>query len=319
VTEIADHPQPTSVSVESEPKDPNRALEAAQRKLPRRRFVDDMPDKGLFLLVAVLGFGAILWLKSHNQQSGPKLGLSSDQIALLAVALMLAYGLLAMQITQVRIRPDRLGDNFYYLGFIFTLASLSAALMQFRGGVKVDDLVASFGIALVTTIVGIVGRVVFLQMRSELDDVEEAVRRDLASTASELKAQLGATIREFEVFRTTLLQSMTETQQECAATAKKQIQALGAFEKELNKLNEQSFDANRRHTSSMEEATNSLSRSVKTIGDRAANMSLPNERLNEQMTEFAVSLEALLKRLGNVIEDVALRASKRRRFWFFGS
>jgi methyl-accepting chemotaxis protein len=316
---MADHLQPPSDMMGPAPSGPARVLDSAQRKLPRRRFVDDMPDKGLFLLVAVIGFGAILWLKTHNVGSGAIIRLSSDHIALLAVALMLIYGLFAMQITQVRIRPDRLGDNFYYLGFIFTLASLSAALMQFRGGVKVDDLVGSFGIALVTTIVGIVGRVVFLQMRSELDDVEEAVRRDLAATASELKAQLGSTIREFEVFRTTLLQSMTETQQECAKTAKNQIDALSTFEKELKRFSDQSFDSNRRHTSSMEKATTSLSHSVKTISDRAAGMSLPNERLSEQMREFSVSLEALLKRLGNVIEDVALRANRRRRFWFFGS
>ncbi len=319
MSEIADHSQPASTSIDPALADPVKTLEAARRRLPRRRFVDDMPDKGLFLIVALLGFAAILWLKTHKFGSEATIDLRSDQISLFAVALMLVYGLIAMQITQVRLRPDRLGDNFYYLGFIFTLASLSAALVQFSGGVKVDDLVASFGIALWTTITGIVGRVVFLQMRSELDDVEEAVRRDLATTASELKAQLGTTIREFEVFRTTLLQSMTETQQECIATAKKQVEALGTFEKELKKFGDDSLDANRRQTTSMEEATNSLSRSVKTISDRAAGMSLPNERLNEQLGEFAVSLEALLKRLGNVIEDVAHRANRRRRFWFFGS
>lgn len=319
MAEIADHPQPASSSIEPSLADPAKAVDAAQRRLPRRKFVDDMPDKGLFLFVAILGFGSILWLKTHRFGGDSAFDLKSDQISLLAVGLMLVYGLLAMQITQVRLRPDRLGDNFYYLGFIFTLASLSAALVQFRGGVKVDDLVASFGIALWTTITGIVGRVVFLQMRSELDDVEEAVRRDIAATASDLKAQLGTTIREFEVFRTTLLQSMTETQQECIATAKKQVEALSAFEKRLKQFGDDSLDSTRRQTTSMEEATNSLSRSVKTISDRAAGMSLPNERLNEQMGEFAVSLEALLKRLGNVIEDVAHRASRRRRFWFFGS
>lgn len=319
MSEIADHSQPAPSSVGSAHTNPAQTLEMAERRLPRRRFVDDMPDKGLFLVVAVLGFGAILWLKTHKFGGEATIDLRSDQISLLAVTLMLLYGLVAMQITQVRLRPDRLGDNFYYLGFIFTLASLSAALMQFRGGVKVDDLVASFGIALWTTITGIVGRVVFLQMRSELDDVEEAARRDLATTASELKAQLGMTIREFEVFRTTLLQSMTETQQECVKATQKQVEALVTFEQDLKKFGDDSLDTNRRHASSMEEATNSLSRSVKTISDRAAGMSLPNERLNEQLGEFAVSLEALLKRLGNVIEDVAHRANRRRRFWFFGS
>jgi hypothetical protein len=35
-------------------------------------------------------------------------------------------------------RLDRLGDNFYYLGFIYTLASLTAALLQLRGGIETN-------------------------------------------------------------------------------------------------------------------------------------------------------------------------------------
>src|SRR5258707_14782977 len=101
-------------------------LDRAQRTLPRRRFFSDMPDKGLFALVAVSGFAGILILKVR--------GVDADLVAAGAVILMLLYGFVAFQFRRVRLRPDRLGDNFYYLGFIYTLASLSAALLQLRGG-----------------------------------------------------------------------------------------------------------------------------------------------------------------------------------------
>src|SRR5258707_552427 len=109
---------------------------SASRPLPRRRFIDDMPDKGLFGLVAVAGFVAIISLKLYDA--------NADIVAAFAVALMIAYGLIAYRIPAVSLRLDRLGDNFYYLGFIFTLASMSAALIQLRENINnIDSLLGS--------------------------------------------------------------------------------------------------------------------------------------------------------------------------------
>ena len=103
---------------------------------------------------------------------------------------------------------DRLGDNFYYLGFVYTLASLSAALLLLRTGAagKIPDLLGSFGIALFTTIVGVAGRVLFVQMRGDIDEVEDEVRRDLLGASADLRAQLSLTLAEFETFQTAVRQ-----------------------------------------------------------------------------------------------------------------
>jgi hypothetical protein len=167
-------------------------LEEAGAKLPRRRFLSDMPDKGLFAFAATLGFLGILLSKLD--------GFDANYIAAAAVALMLGNGGLAYQLPKVQMRIDRLGDNFYYLGFIYTLASLSAALIQLREGIPIDTLLGSFGIALFTTIVGVAGRVIFVQMRGELDDVEERVRRDLLAASADLRSQLSLSLAEFETF-----------------------------------------------------------------------------------------------------------------------
>src|SRR4051794_2237540 len=79
----------------------------ALRSLPRRRFFDDMPDKGMFAFVAIFGFAVIVALKVHDY--------SSDVVAGIAVGLMLIYGVIAYRIPAVQLRLDRLGDNFYYL------------------------------------------------------------------------------------------------------------------------------------------------------------------------------------------------------------
>lgn len=321
MTEIAEH---DAVPPPLPPPKPDAAaeLENAKRRLPRRRFVDDMPDKGLFLIVAIIGFGGIVFLKRLGGEglgaNWPSWLRSSDTIAAAAVSLMLIYGLIALRMPAVRLRPDRLGDNFYYLGFIFTLASLSAALIQFRSGIQINDILGSFGIALVTTIAGIIGRVVFLQMRSEIDDVEEAVRRDLATTASDLRAQLGETIREFETFRTSLLQTLHEAQEHFAKGNKAQIDAAESVTLHATKVLKQSIDGNTEHASALNGSIQSIARHVQEAGKSAEKLSIPSDKLNDQLVVFTSGVETQLNRLSGIIEDVARRTQRKRRFWPFG-
>jgi hypothetical protein len=183
--------------------------------LPRLQMFSDMPDRGLFLLFAIVGFAGILvskvdWWKPDAAAD------YSMYVAVAAVLLMALYGVLAYLMPAVRLRPDRLGDNFYYMGFIYTLASLSAALIHMQSGENVGSLIASFGIALLSTIFGIAGRVVFVQMRTEVEDVEERVRRDLLDAADRLKGQLGAATRDLESFRIGIQQAISERLSESA-------------------------------------------------------------------------------------------------------
>ena len=83
----------------------------------------------------------------------------------LGIAIMWLY-----RINQSRIRPESeqpsLGDEVYYLGLLYTLTSLCAALVSLfllGGGEqtleeRTDEMIGSFGIALLTTMAGIVMR-----------------------------------------------------------------------------------------------------------------------------------------------------------------
>ena len=177
--------------------------------LRRLGMFSDMPDRGLFALFAAAGFVVIFGAKTSLWYFGLR-GDYSVVIAFGAAALMVLYGYLAYRMPTVRLRPDRLGDNFYYLGFVFTLASMSSALVQLQGGREIESLIGSFGIALFSTILGIAGRVVFIQMRTEVEDVEERVRQSLLDAASTLRGQLGAAARDLESFRVGVQQAIEE-------------------------------------------------------------------------------------------------------------
>jgi uncharacterized protein YjiS (DUF1127 family) len=274
-------------------------LERASRNLPRRKFFDDMPDKGLFALVAVLGFAAILFFKLKN--------FNANYVAAGAVALMLAYGLVAYQFPKVRMRLDRLGDNFYYLGFLFTLASLSAALIQLQQSISIDDVLGSFGIALFTTIVGVAGRVLFVQMRGDIEEVEDEVRRDLLSAANDLRSQLSLALSEFETFQTGVRQAAQTATANIPDTASAALESIATTAQKAADRIERTF-------STQEDTVNSINQSISKAARALEDIGLNQQ---DQMREFNQRLDHLLEKLGATVGWIERRGSKRRWYWPF--
>jgi hypothetical protein len=151
-------------------------------------------DKLLFATFLIAGFVAIFVLKKQSH-------VDAIYVAMGAVAAMLLYVALAWLLPKPRPRPDRLGDNLYYMGFVFTLASMSAALVDLQSGADVGTLIGSFGIALFSTIAGIAGRVLLLQLRTEVEDVEQIVKAQLIASSNDLRDQLALAVNNMESFR----------------------------------------------------------------------------------------------------------------------
>jgi hypothetical protein len=177
-------------------------------ELKRRHFFSDTPDKGLFLIFAVLGFVGVFVAKELSYSGLP--------VAVAAVGLLIAYAFTAFRLDTFKTNPDRLGDNCYYMGFLFTLASLSAGLVALQRdtangrGDLLEALIGGFGIALFSTIAGITLRVFFMQMRREIEDLEEEVRTELQRAAGLLKHQLAEAVMDLENFRLRTQQVMSQ-------------------------------------------------------------------------------------------------------------
>ncbi|MGJ4940631.1 hypothetical protein ACQR1W_08680 [Bradyrhizobium sp. HKCCYLS1011] len=273
-------------------------LDRASHLLPRRRFFSDMPDKGLFALVAVLGFAGILIFKLKQ--------FDADYIAAGAVGLMLAYGLVAFQFRRVRMRPDRLGDNFYYLGFIFTLASLSAALLLLRNGGEIKDMLGSFGIALFTTIVGVAGRVLFVQMRADIDEVEDEVRRDLLNASADLRAQLSLTLAEFETFHTGVQQAARKAAEESVGAAQDSLSNISRVANTTADNIDRAFRTEADRMEGLRQSTSKIEAKLVRLADD----------LNDRFDEFGNRLDRVVDRLAAAVALVEKRPRK-FRFWPF--
>ena len=176
---------------------------------PRLTFLNKLQDRGLvdqwgFAFFSAVGSIGIVIAKALDVRAGI--------VAVCAVAIMLAYAALISRFGSGRLRSDQAGDNCYYLGLIYTLASLAYTIFTFDPANTATTIVQGFGIALATTILGLVLRVVFNQGRPDLEEVESGARRDLVDAVSRLKTELGQTVIAMNDFGIQVRQSISETQ-----------------------------------------------------------------------------------------------------------
>lgn len=88
----------------------------------------------------------------------------------------------------------QVADNIYFLGFLYFLVSLSATLMLFAAHESIEQrvVVEGFGIALVTTILGLFLRIFVLLQSAPVEESVEKAELDLLRTIRESSANIAA-------------------------------------------------------------------------------------------------------------------------------
>ena len=141
------------------------------------------------------------------------------------------------------IRPEILGDNIYYLGFLLTLSSLSYTLYKFSSADnEIDQIIENFGIALSSTLIGVIGRVYFNQSHDD-DEAsilsapapDEHLRQELA-LRQELISQAKALAHGSSLLSSSLTEStqlLHQKVQETAMAIRELTESLKSNGKEL--------------------------------------------------------------------------------------
>ena len=115
------------------------------------------------------------------------------------------------------------------LRFFYTLTSLGMALYQVasvQDDRLIENLLSNFGIALLSTILGIFLRVMVSQIRRDPVEVEREARLELVEAASMLKGELRGIIVQLNDFRTEMTQILREGAE---LTLKQQGEALERY------------------------------------------------------------------------------------------
>ena len=142
-------------------------------------------------------------------------GTFSSFLAVIATGISLfGYAAFSYLSNSNKSEPETIGDNCYYLGFLFTLTSLSIVLFQMGGSNEVNNirpLISGFGVALASTIMGVFLRVVLMQGRNDIVAREREARLSLNQATSELRGALALSIAEIKSFAVEATQLSKET------------------------------------------------------------------------------------------------------------
>lgn len=198
----------------------------------------------LFVTMTMMG-SAIIW-------GGKLYDFDIALVTAVPVVLMLLY--LALNLFPgLRVRSEQAGDNLYYMGFIFTLASLGISLYRFTGEASIEDVVRNFGIAILSTITGIALRIFYNQMRRDPADIDAAVRLELSEMTRRVRTELDSSALEFSSYRRTSNQMLAEGFEEIARQAEKNGEAVRvAIEAMSSNANKAIEDASRNLLANLE-------------------------------------------------------------------
>ena len=238
-------------------------------------------DQGCFLVAFFTGVISILSLKY----------LAAPQIVVtgVPVLIMLAYLSLMLVFRRMRVDDDQAGDNLYYLGFLFTLTSLGCALFQYDGSNSKESIIQNFGIALATTIVGLICRVIFGQMRHDPVETEREVRMELAHVAGRLRDQM---IQANSILDT----ASTAVRQQSAEVLAKYITELNALVGESMRSSSEHVAALTQQTLAVTKETSRLAELLREMAQRVDDAEAPH-RPSSKEEPFSVEFEELRGRV----------------------
>ena len=168
-------------------------VSSVTRDVPRYK-VSDQKEKQAFIAVLVLGVAFVFLTKLFGL-------LPTWIITGTSMVLVGGYAYFAYMMRNEGIRVDRAGDNAYYLGLVYTLTSMSVVLIRgdFGAGAA-EQILSGFGVALGSTIAGIISRIILIQFREGVEDLERSAMVVLKNTVQDLEHALISSVERATAF-----------------------------------------------------------------------------------------------------------------------
>lgn len=275
------------------------AIEESTRQfLPRKPRTSSWLDKWLFFVVFVVGVAGMFifwWLVG-----------SGWFVTAWPVLCLVVYGYIVWRTERVQIREDRAGDNVYYLGFLYTLVSLAHALWSFAntedGSGGSAQIITDFGIALITTISGLAGRVILNQMREDPIEAERSARLELNSAVQKVVDEMSRMRTSISGYRKEIEQSIEEIHFESRKSIEENIRnTTETYQRTIANVGDQ-----------IKESASSLTASTQLLTERMGSTSNALAGLNQRVEEFKLSPDLFENVLKDAVSPLAVSAQEFR-------
>jgi hypothetical protein len=232
--------------------------------------------------------------------------------AAFAILVMFVYLHLSERKTPIHYKTGDFADGFYYLGFLFTLWSLIVSLMVMGvfdvGGEGNQFLLSQFGLALVTTVFGLAGKLYLgLQHGStpeSLDDLVDEAKRSILATRTAGDAYRKMMNEVTGQTRSTLNQG-TETLKATLDQMKAPLKnALKGLVDELEGVNEEVRASHLELTDAVHGIGAKLASSVSELTDALDSAQRESSKLGPLFPELQSGLYRLTEEFGSLSKEV---------------
>ena len=119
----------------------------------------------------------------------------------LSIVLMLLYGIYAYSYVESK-NLSQIADSAYFLGFLFTLSSITMSLVDYasEGGAdeEIGRIVNMFGFALLTTIMGLLIKLLLERIKPSVSDLTDKTFIDFEKTVFQFDQHLSSTVNKFK-------------------------------------------------------------------------------------------------------------------------
>lgn len=245
----------------------------------------DNLDRAVLFLAFLIGVGGSLGLKA--------IGAHQLVPAAFAAVILCCYAFVAWAGGRLKVEPETVGDNCYYLGFLFTLASLAYTLYQvadpsINDGRPADitSVISGFGLALSSTIVGVFLRVLFMQLRS-----------DFVAKDREMKAEVNRAFGDFK-------KSMSRMLLQMKSYAVESVQFASERDERIRRSTEQFLED---HQTAAKQVLSAINENQKThqkqMKEVIDNLQALQERLREQEMQAIEQIQNRRKLLVSDLEQ----------------
>lgn len=246
-----------------------------------------IPTKKLFFITVLLKVG--LAIASVVLQDAKILGF------ILPLAVMEAYITIGyFRRDKSEVPDEKFADSCYYIGFIFTIASISACLVDIPNiGTNMNAIAARFGAAMVSTVLGLFVRVWLVSFRKDSSDAVVDAGEAVVKASYALADQLTVSLNNLKGFNDELYRaaqaSTDRVNQQIEAISKNYASSLEAFFQQLTVKHQEQVDGS---LARVDQASKALETIVERVGQGAAKSVLT---VQQRAVELVGELESRLR------------------------
>ena len=238
-------------------------------------------------------------------------------IILVSIIPMIIYGIY-VYFNRKKPNVNTIADSAYFLGFLFTITSISLALYFLTPNEKdlstqFNRIIQIFGFALITTIIGLLIKVCVVNLKPDLDDLSENIMGNLHESVSLFDDELVNAIERFQEVDQQLSDRYTDFTNKVIRMEKDTLEKTSGHldhiitnsGQELEKFINESGQS---LTTSMEESSKTLTaimtKVVKDIEEGGKALDVPSDLFTDKLSEPLSNMKNQINEFNNELSEV---------------